>query len=184
MSAATNPYQTPGAELGPRFDDVENAGAAAAMRSEYLSHEAAVRSIGILYFLSAGILLLLLPAGLVMIGEQQAAGVGMMAISVVGAALSLWMGIAVRRLDGRVRFAVGITSAIGLLNLPIGTLINGYILYLVFGAKGKVVFSEEYARVRAQTPNMKYETPVFVKICVLLLLFLLALGLFAVLMTP
>ncbi len=184
MSAATNPYQTPSANVGPNYRDLQNVGNAAAMRSEYLSHEAAIRSIGVLYFISAGIFLILVPTGLVMLAENQAAGIGMVAMSAICAALSIWMGIAVRRLNARVRFAVGITSAIGLFNLPIGTLINGYILYLVFGAKGKVVFSEEYARVREQTPEMKYQTPTFVKICVLLLLFLLALGLFAAVMAP
>ena len=103
----------------------------------------------------------------------------MVGIGAVFAAIFIWMGMGIRKLSPRVRIAVGITSGIGLVNLPVGTLINLYILYLVFSAKGKVVFSEEYARVCEQTPDIKYQTPVFVKILMLILLALVIAGVLA-----
>jgi hypothetical protein len=49
-------------------------------------------------------------------------------------------------------------------------LINGYILYLVFSEKGRRVFSPEYQEIIRQTPHVKYQTSIIVKIFVGLLL--------------
>jgi hypothetical protein len=72
------------------------------------------------------------------------------------------------------RIPTGILSGLGLLGFPLGTLINGYILYLIFSQKGKTVFSEEYQAVIEQTPHIKYRTSILVWI--LLGLVLLVIG--------
>ncbi|HIE96653.1 MAG: hypothetical protein ABGZ23_13735 [Fuerstiella sp.] len=41
------------------------------------------------------------------------------------------------------RILTGLLAGIGLLWFPIGTIINGYVLYLVFSVKGSMVFSDE-----------------------------------------
>lgn len=184
MSATINPYEAPSADLHLGFGDPKLASSAVALRSEYLRHEGAVRSIGTLYFLSSAFFVLMIPSGLMITAEATTLGLGIIAACGLFAALFIWMGISIRRLDARVRLAVGILSGIGLLNLPIGTLINGYILLLVFGEKGKVVFSEEYARAREQTPHMKYKTPRATKICLLVLLALIVAGLLLTVMAP
>ena len=56
------------------------------------------------------------------------------------------------------RVPVAILSGIGLLNFPIGTLINAYILYLVFSAKGQYVLSRPYAEIIRQTPHVRYRS--------------------------
>ena len=77
------------------------------------------------------------------------------------------------------RVPTGILSGIGLLGFPLGTIINGYILYLVFSQKGTTVFSDEYHAVIAQTPHIKYRTSIVVWILVGLVLLLIAIGIVA-----
>ena len=56
--------------------------------------------------------------------------------------------------------------------------INGCVLYLIFSAKGKMVFSDEYRAVIEQTPDIKYRTSVIVWIVLGLILVIIAFGLF------
>ena len=65
-------------------------------------------------------------------------------------------------MNSKIKIPATIFSAIGLLSVPIGTLINGYILYLIYSAKGNMVFSEEYRKVIAATPNIKYKTSIII----------------------
>ncbi|HEX4131938.1 MAG TPA: hypothetical protein VHZ24_18035 [Pirellulales bacterium] len=98
--------------------------------------------------------------------------IGSVALAVPGAG---WL----RKLDRRGRIPVGILSGFGLINFPVGTLVNAYILYLVFSAKGKQVLSDEYKEVIRLTPHIKYTTPLWLKIAagVLLAAAALAIGL-------
>jgi hypothetical protein len=59
-----------------------------------------------------------------------------------------------------------VLSEVGLLGFPIGTLINGYILYLLLSKKGRKVFSDEYRQIVSLTPHIKYRTSIVV--CILL----------------
>jgi hypothetical protein len=60
--------------------------------------------------------------------------------------------------------------------VPIGTLINAYILYLVFSRKGRTILSEDYQQVIAATPHIKYKTSIIVWIFLGLLVALLAIA--------
>lgn len=88
-----------------------------------------------------------------------------------------------RGLQSSARVVAIIFSVIGLLGIPIGTLINGYFLYLLLGQKGTYVFSEEYARVRAATPHIKYKTSIWVLVVVALLVLLVVIGIVALVAT-
>ncbi|MBN2296713.1 MAG: hypothetical protein JXM70_30080 [Pirellulales bacterium] len=57
-----------------------------------------------------------------------------------------------------------IISGIGLLQIPIGTIIHAYILYLMLSRKATVVFSPKYREIIARTPHIKYKTSLAVKI--------------------
>ena len=158
-------------------------------RREYLKHEASVKSIGLLYYLGGAALLLLGMSTLITatrLGTRpsgsEAAG------ALVGSALFLilglgqiWVGTGLRRLKRWARVPTGILSGLGLLGFPLGTLINGYILYLVFSRKGRMVFSDEYRAVIEQTPHIKYRTSIVVWILLGLVLFLIGVGLLSVL---
>jgi len=88
----------------------------------------------------------------------------------------LFTAYGLRKLKSWARISTGFISGIGLIGFPTGTLINAYILYLVFSAKGRMVFSEEYREVIAQTPHIKYKTSTIVWILLFILLAFIALG--------
>lgn len=167
MSDAENPYAAPKAPVAdPASTDAER------IRKEHVKHEASVQSAGCLYYLSgAGLAMYALAMfALIFVGpeageEQLATGAVAGGMSLAFAAMSaafIAVGRGLRRLRGWVKVPVGILSGLGLLGFPMGTLINGYILYLVFSGKGSTVLSPEYQEVVRQTPHVKYRTPVVV----------------------
>ena len=77
------------------------------------------------------------------------------------AILHIVAGFGIRRLARWSRIPAVIAGCIGLLSFPIGTLLNGYVLFLLLSAKGSMVFSPEYKQVIEQTPNIKHKTSIF-----------------------
>lgn len=158
------------------------------IRKEHIKHEASVKSVGLLYFLGAVVLVLVggvdlfAPLGAANRAELMMTTVGIMFIALAG--VQIWAGIGLRQLKPWARIPAGILSGLGLLAVPLGTLINGYILYLLFCKKGSMVFSEPYQRVIAETPHIKYRTSILVWIFLGLLVLLIAIAMFAVLMVP
>ena len=196
MSDEVNPYAAPLAESESlEGSDISLAGAEE-IRRRHLKHEASVRSIGTLYYISAAfwgvatIFVAVFHVGVLTLVALRAEAAGRPPMDPIGlllmfvglalycvlAVVSYFLGRGLRRLNPRMRMPVGILSAIGLLAFPLGTMINGYILYLLFCEKGKIVFSPEYQEVRRQTPHMRYKTSKVVWILLALLLVLLLLG--------
>ena len=177
MSAAANPYAPPRAHV----DDVAQANSEAEeIRQEHIKHEASIRSIGILYYLSGGMLTVLavvLAAGL-FASKSDPLMVGLTLLYLVLGALMLFVARGVRKLRSWARTTTIVLAAIGLLGFPVGTLINGYILYLMLSAKGKRIFEDDYKDIIAATPHVKYRTSIIVWI-VLGILLLAILGIIA-----
>jgi hypothetical protein len=148
--------------------------AAEEMRKKYLSHEASVKSIGILYYLGGAALVLVALASVVTVVAGKGKPETMAIAIVLGilAAAQIWVGSGLRRLRSWARIPTAILSGIGLLGFPLGTIINGYILYLVLSQKGATVFSSDYQAVMQQTPHIKYRTSpvVWIVLAVVLLL--------------
>lgn len=141
------------------------------IRQAHIKHEASIKSVAILYFLSSAIVLL---AALVSAFSGEA-GAGLIGFLMLGlCAAQIWVGLGLRKLKRWARIPTGILSGIGLIGFPVGTLINAYILYLIFCRKGATVFSDDYKLVIAQTPHIKYRTSVLV--WVLLALFVALIG--------
>ncbi len=112
-----------------------------------------------------GAVILILLSGVRFLNPQHGPLVIEIAVSlifVVLGVLQFWTGIGLRRLKPWARVPTGLFSGLGLLGFPIGTLINAYVLYLVFSKKGKTVFAEEYQAIIAATPDMKYRTSIIV----------------------
>ncbi|GAA5122349.1 hypothetical protein JIN84_09860 [Luteolibacter yonseiensis] len=158
-----NPYTAPQTFDIPPSQD----GEAELIRKEHLKTEASIKSIGILYYLgSIGILVIALSM-LMASGSGETDNTGVVgAAELTGVALlgalavfQFVTGMAVRKFKTWARIAVGILSGIGLLGFPVGTIINGYILYLIFSKKGQMVFSERYKEIIAATPHLRYKTP-------------------------
>jgi hypothetical protein len=148
----------------PSVPHLDSAATDEAVRRTYISHEASVKSIGILYFLSATIILLG-TFGMVLRDSEELGTIELGAIVVIFPALAITQiaaGIGVRKLTEWGKYLSTIVSALGLLGFPVGTLINGYILYLLHSKKGRYVFSPEYKRIIAATPGVKYKTSILV----------------------
>jgi hypothetical protein len=166
-NSAFNPYAAPAAPV----EDVSANAEAEAIRKAHISHEASIKAVGLLYYLGGIGVTLAALAGLV--GAKDASvGVTLLLIGLgVGQFFAGW-GVRALRPWGRI---VGcILSAIGLIGFPIGTLINGYILYLFLSKKGRTIFAPEYQDVIAATPHVKYRTSIIVWIFLALVVLLIA----------
>lgn len=160
------------------------------IRRAHLNHEASIKAIGILYYLGAiGAIVGAIGLGLLLIAgdlpgpkaDDMSAGV----VAVVGVlilalgALYLWLGRGMRTLKSSVRIPAGVLAGLGLLGFPVGTLINSYILYLLFSKKGTMVFSDEYKQIIADTPDIKYRTSIIVWIFLALIVAAIIFGIVA-----
>jgi len=139
---------------------------AESIRREHLKHEASVKSLGMLYWLGGVILLL---AGLVQLLNLGERGVlaeilGPALILMLVGGLQFWMGFGIHKLKKGVKIPLVLFSVLGLLGFPAGTIINIYILFLVLGKKGQMVFSDEYKEIIRETPHVKYKTSKAMKI--------------------
>jgi len=183
MSFESNPYASP---LTTDLAAPPSAEVTAEMiRRKHLSHEASVRSVGFLYYLGGGFLVL---AGMGLVVGSIAdpkAGVALAFLGVfyfVMGSASLAIGWGLRGLQPWVRIPVGIFSGIGLLGFPLGTLINGYILYLVFSSKGTMVFSPEYQEIIYQTPHIKYRSSLLALVLLAILIVIIVGGILCALL--
>ncbi len=171
VCAACKPVELQRLREGVAASDVED------IRNEHIKHEASVKSVGVLYFIGAFFMVLL--GGMILVAPSGPTGVETVMAGgfiICAAALQFATGLALRRLKRWARIVAGIFSGVGLLGFPLGTIINGFILYLLFSKKGKTVFSPEYQEVIAQTPHIKYRTSIIVWIVlgILVLIILLA----------
>jgi hypothetical protein len=167
-----NPYAVPTA----RVEDVAQDSEAEAIRSAHISHEASIRSVGILYYLFGGLLVLVV-AVQVLTTPLYGGWLPTAALLVLGVG-EIAVGWGVRALWRWARFAGCVVSVLGLFWFPIGTLLNGYILYLLASKKGGTVFSPEYKSVIAATPHIKNKTSVVVWVFLALLIGLSVLSMF------
>jgi hypothetical protein len=163
---AVNPY-----EAGPNVDRFQGR-SDEDIRREHIGHEASVKSIGTLYYMGAffgvlvgGVYLVMAFAGLPDAPNQNidmtSARIFLGFLGAFMGGLGFFQGVvahAIRGLRPWSRIAAGVYAAIGLLGFPLGTLISAYFLWLLFSRKGEMVFSEEYKRVIAATPHVKYRT--------------------------
>lgn len=173
-------YRPPAANL--EFADRAEAHAdAVAIREAHIRHERQLKSIGLLFGLGAAMLLLALLA-LLLPGDdggpgnaRQTAGVvGGSLIIAVFAALAVALAYGYRRLAPWVKYVGTPVSLLGLLALPVGTLVHAYILYLVWCEKGRRVLAPDYAAIIRATPEVRYKRTVGDWIALVLLLLLVA----------
>lgn len=167
MDATTVPHEVGGVE---------------AIRREHIAHEASVKSIGTLYsigfvFMLLGFVAMIITAASARIPPDEQVGL------IITATLFLLFGVfqgvvgwGLRGLKTWARWIGVVLSGIGLLGIPVGTLISIYFLYLLLSPKANVVFSPEYQHIIAQTPHVKYKTPWVAWVALGILAVLLVLG--------
>ena len=150
----TNPYQAP--ESDPDADLVDDSDPEA-LRQRFLSHERSIRLTGLLYLASA---MLLGFVGLVGAFESSETNEWLVALAMLlSAPVFFALAAGLLKLRRWTRVPVVALSCLGLLAVPVGTFINGYILYLILGRKGRYVLSQDYAEVIAATPNIQSSGP-------------------------
>jgi hypothetical protein len=196
-----NPYAPSGSSYGDASLDANfDLSQAELIRKSHLNHEANIQSFGCLYTLGGilGILGAIFYIGLGIFvlagGSPPAAGAGAGAgapqeplvagiiTSVVGvvflviASAQLFAGRSMQTLNPSGKILAVVVSAIGLLGFPCGTIISGYLLYLLLSAKGEMVFSSAYKEVMQATPHIRYRTSIIVWIFLFLLIGVILLG--------
>ncbi len=177
----TNPYAAPESVITPI--PVFNSDAEQ-IRQAHLSHEASVKSVGTLYYLGAIILLLVLLTSAVPVIPLLGSMGGYEIALVLGGGLLIFalivlqwkLATGLRQLRPWVRIPTIVLSIIGLIGFPLGTLLSAYILYLMFAAKSKMVFSPEYQQVIIDTPQIRYRSSVLKTVLVVILILAVILG--------
>lgn len=150
----SNPYAAPQSVVEDL--PVAGIGAMEAQRQALIRHEVQLKSVGSLYYLGGTVTLL---SSLVLLGNAvQLRGTPMLALMMpILGLIYLALGYGFRRVQGWVRVPGAIIAVLSLVSFPVGTLIGGWILYLMFGAKGRQVLAPEYQDVIAATPHVKFK---------------------------
>jgi hypothetical protein len=110
------------------------------------------------------------------------AGIGIYAFAF--GTLSYFVGTGLRRLQPWARWTETVLMAlqvvIGLVQAnPVGLIFEIYILYLMLSSKGKMVFSPGYREIIERTPHIRYKISPIVKVLVVLLVAIVAVGIVA-----
>ena len=159
MSAS--PYTPPRAALV----DAPAAGpdAAVAVREAHLRHEVQLKSVGLLYYLGGlGLAAAVVALVLAAIDRREALPAPTAAmllpllVYLAFGAGAFVVGYGFRRLRPWVKIPGTIVAVLGLISFPVGTLINGWILYLMHCRKGRAVLGPDYGAVIVATPQVKY----------------------------
>ncbi len=186
MVAEQNPYESPKSDIStfPQpGQGEEGSSQAEQIRRGYLNHEANVRSVGLLFYVSTGFFSF---AAIATLRYAPAMAIRHFAFGIVAG----FAGYGLRRLKSWARIPAAILIGLGLVNMaraltssPADALGNGlgaaiylYVLFLVWGTRGRYVCSDEYRAIVAQTPHIKYKPSIIVKICAGLLLLVVVLA--------
>ena len=199
-----NPYAPSGSSYGDASLDANfDLSQAELIRKSHLSHETNVKSFGCLYtlggilgilgaifYIGIGILVMaggVVPKGLESMvfgagGDRLVSGGLTTLVGVVFLAIAvaqLFAGRSMQTLNPSGKILAIVVAAIGMLQFPCGTLISGYLLYLLVSAKGRTVFSSAYKEVMQATPHIRYRTSIIVWIFLFILIGVLLLGVLA-----
>lgn len=144
-----------------------NESEAVIIRQSLINHETSIRSVGFLYIFFGCFFTLIILSQFVLLNKflyQNSPVDSRTFVIVFLPLLFVAIGFSIRKLRKWTRIPVAIFSSLGLLGFPLGTIFNGYILYLFFCQKGTRVFSDEYKEIIQITPQVRYKTSKVVKI--------------------
>jgi hypothetical protein len=199
-----NPYSAPKAELKSTPGVLEGVQRAEEIRRAHIKHEAAVKSIGSLYYLGCVFSILSCVISAFQLANGQAQGAGELGaagpminliVNVFATALNGALGYGLQHLQQWARWTAVALVSIGLLGIVIGCAIlllvspgfaagmfvvaggiSSYILYLLLAPKAGVIFSPEYKRVIELTPNIVHKTSLILKIFLAILVLILVIA--------
>lgn len=172
MEMEINPYAAPQSQVLQATSHDER------IREEHIKTEATIKSIGLLFYLAAFVLVA------VCVSLLAGSAHGMTGGTLLGGGICVLLTFGVgatayglRRLRGWARIPAIVISTIvliiGLINLSLGVIIHIYILAKLMGKEARFIMTPEYQRIIAATPHVKYKTSILVKVLLALLLILL-----------
>ena len=158
------------------------------IRYTHLQQETSIAVLAVSYMVSGVLTCLYMVFAIVMIlsvdpaaqqpgeADLSTAIVAFMALVVFAiAGLHVAVGVGLWRLQSWAKGFATLSSVLGLPGFPVGTAFSIYFLYLLNNRAGNFIFSPEYRRVVAQTPHIRPEVWMIVKILLgWLLLFVLS----------
>ncbi len=123
------------------------------LRAGHLRHETSLRMFGLLYYIASGLLGVTAIACVVIKGSMVAGRFGaMLAMVAAGHGLA---GFHLRRFDARGRYSATLMAVLGLVALPVGTVLSAYVLYLIHSTQGRTILSPDYRAVIQATPEIR-----------------------------
>ncbi|MFH1496798.1 MAG: hypothetical protein ABII82_03130 [Verrucomicrobiota bacterium] len=143
-----------------------------AIRQRHLMWEKCIRSIGILFYLPA--ILLIHRAAMILSGRAPETPTPVGLFLAAFGVIFVIAGYGFRRLDPAFRYRGGVLAGLSLILFavpgfglfhvigPAGIAICAYVLFLIFGPPGRVVYSADYQKAIAATPHIKASPPVIV----------------------
>ena len=152
------------------------------IRKEHIGHEASIRGVALLYYFVSVFIGLGSLGFLFLAVSQETSRLRFLILTAFLLGLAVLYAVlarGIRRLKPWSRTPATVLACIGLLGFPLGTLINGYILYLLHSERGKTIFSPEYQQVVLQTPEVRYKTPLVLWILLILVISLFLIGMIA-----
>jgi len=158
----TSPYAPPQSVVA---DAPTATSQAEAIRRDHVRHEIQLKSVGSLYYLGAIMVVVSAVTLISALASDKNGSLprllgGMAAFYAVFGVVAVFLGYGFRRLKPWVKIPGTILSIIGLVGIPVGTLINGWILYLIHCKKGQTILSPGYQDIIAATPHVKYRRSV------------------------
>lgn len=168
-----NPYKA------PEVEEVEAEAVIAdpeRIRRLHLKHEASLKGMGTLLILGGVLVGISFTAIFAGPGSRgggmtllQGPELVMIAVMLVVLVLQMVVGVGLRRLAPWAWIPGIVVAAISIINIPIGTVIGGYFLYLLLAPKGRRILAADYREIVRQTPHIRYRTPVWLWILLLVL---------------
>lgn len=158
--ADRNPYAPPTSAVSDPGVAVD--AATLQLRRDHVRHERLLRSTGSLYWFFT---LLVTITAAVAIGFGSLDG-GRPVGSALALVVAIYGGLifavgavayGLSRLRSWVRIPAIVLSVLGLLIIPVGTIINGYVLYLLLSKQGATILAPGYAEVMTATPEVRFQ---------------------------
>ena len=183
-----NPYAPPQAPLGCIVPQTEEE----KIRRYYLNREAAVQSIGFFYCLVAIFAIVLgVISTICLLEDLDVASLAIAVLILGGGRFLFFVGQGIRLLQPWSRLpAIGIFLIVPSLFLAYGiypgaavaAVLIAYIILMLYGKKGNMVFSEDYRKIIIATRHIKYRKTIRGWVLIFLLLILLSVPFLAVIL--
>jgi len=154
-----NPY-APSILTEPAREEVVSE--AVRIRRQHINHETSVGAVGGCFCVVAVPLILFIFFTVLAVISRGTGNfvesIISLSITAIVAAVLLATGLGLRRRSLAARVSTILLSALFLLVFPVGTIVGGYVLYLLGSKKGQTVFSAEYQEIVDETPEVKCQT--------------------------